>query len=57
MLQRFTSGVRGRPALDEYRVQPAAMLFPETNEESQPDLEKPTFLRSLLVVGGFTIEM
>ena len=43
----FPSGARNRPAQDDYRTQPVAMLFPETNEEAQPDLEKPTFLRNL----------
>jgi len=43
----FTSGVRNRPVLDEHRLQPAASLFPEPDEEAQPDLEKPTFLRNL----------
>jgi cell division protein FtsZ len=43
----FTSGARNRPALDEHRAQPDALLFPEATEEAQPDLEKPTFLRNL----------
>jgi cell division protein FtsZ len=43
----FTGGARNRPALDEYHSQPAASLFSEANEEAQPDLEKPTFLRNL----------
>ncbi|MGD0293633.1 MAG: cell division protein FtsZ [Terracidiphilus sp.] len=43
----FSSGVRNRPSLDERRGQPDAMLFPQTDEEMQPDLEKPTFLRNL----------
>jgi len=43
----FTSAVRGPVALDEYRTQPVAMLFPKTIEETQPDLDKPTFLRRL----------
>jgi hypothetical protein len=33
--------------MDEYRAQPAATLLTETNEEDQPDLDKPTFLRRL----------
>jgi hypothetical protein len=28
-------------------MQPAEMLFPDTDEDLQPDLEKPTFLRNL----------
>jgi cell division protein FtsZ len=43
----ISSRVRNRPALEENRVQPASTLFPETEEEVQPDLEKPTFLRNL----------
>ncbi|HME57994.1 MAG TPA: hypothetical protein VKF63_06635, partial [Terracidiphilus sp.] len=43
----YPSGARNRPAQDDYRAQPGAMLFPETNEEAQPDLEKPTILRNL----------
>jgi hypothetical protein len=43
----FTSAVRGPVTQDEYRAQPVAMLFPKTIEETQPDLDKPTFLRRL----------
>jgi cell division protein FtsZ len=43
----FTSSVRGPVALDEFRAQPVATLFPKTSEEARPDLEKPTFLRRL----------
>jgi cell division protein FtsZ len=43
----FNGGVRGNVAVDEKRMQPATSLFPETDEEMQPDLEKPTFLRNL----------
>jgi hypothetical protein len=43
----FSSGVRRRVGPDERRDQPDAMLFPETDKEMQPDLEKPTFLRNL----------
>ena len=43
----FNGGVRGRAAVEEKRMQPATSLFPETDEEMQPDLEKPTFLRNL----------
>jgi cell division protein FtsZ len=39
------SRVRGPATLEENRVQPAEMLFPEADEET--DLEKPTFLRNL----------
>ena len=43
----FPNGGRTQPVQDELRAQPDAMLFPETNEEAQPDLERPTFLRNL----------
>jgi hypothetical protein len=43
----FPGGARNRPVLDDYRAQPGSMLFPEANEEAQPDLEKPTILRNL----------
>ena len=44
----FTSGERGPAAPDENRGQQDARLFPLTGEEeAQPDLEKPTFLRNL----------
>jgi cell division protein FtsZ len=43
----FSSRVRGPASMEENRTQPAAMLFPETGEEMEPDLEKPTFLRNL----------
>jgi cell division protein FtsZ len=38
-----------RPAPEERRAQPDTTLIPEANEEAQPDLEKPTFLRNLLL--------
>jgi cell division protein FtsZ len=43
----FSSRARGLASMEENRMQPAAMLFPETGEEMEPDLEKPTFLRNL----------
>jgi len=43
----YPSGARNRPVLDDYRAQPGSMLFPEANEDAQPDLEKPTILRNL----------
>jgi cell division protein FtsZ len=43
----FSSRVRGPVALEENRKQPGRMLFPETGEALEPDLEKPTFLRNL----------
>ena len=43
----FAGGVRSPEMMDEYRAQPAATLLTETNEEDQPDLDKPTFLRRL----------
>ena len=43
----LSSRVRVRQALEENRMQPAEMLFPDTDEDLQPDLEKPTFLRNL----------
>jgi cell division protein FtsZ len=36
---------RGPATLDDYLAQPATTLFRESDEEAQPDLEKPTFLR------------
>jgi hypothetical protein len=33
--------------MDDYRAQPAATLLAETDDEEQPDLDKPTFLRRL----------
>jgi cell division protein FtsZ len=43
----FSSGVRGPAALEEYHAQPAATIISEADEEVQPDLEKPAFLRRL----------
>jgi cell division protein FtsZ len=43
----FSSGVRGPAALDECHAQPVATLISEADEEAQPDLEKPAFLRRL----------
>ena len=43
----FTGRMRGPAAPDENQTQPGSMLFPETDEETQPDLERPTFLRNL----------
>jgi cell division protein FtsZ len=43
----FTNGERGPAALDENRAGPDAMLFPSTEEDTLPDLERPTFLRNL----------
>ena len=41
----FGSGVRASAATEEHRTQPATALFTESNEESQRDLDTPTFLR------------
>jgi hypothetical protein len=41
----FGSGVRGSAETEEHRAQPATALFTESNEESQRDLDTPTFLR------------
>jgi cell division protein FtsZ len=43
----FTHEASNRLAPEERRAQPDTMPFPEANEEAQPDLEKPTFLRNL----------
>jgi len=43
----FTHEASNRPAPEERRAQPDTTPFPEANEEAQPDLEKPTFLRNL----------
>jgi cell division protein FtsZ len=44
---KYTNEERRPAAPDERREQPAPARFPETNEATQPDLEKPTFLRRL----------
>jgi len=41
----FGSGVRGAAESEELRAQPASAFFTESNEESQRDLDTPTFLR------------
>jgi cell division protein FtsZ len=41
----FGSGVRASAESEEHRAQPATALFTESNEESQRDLDTPTFLR------------
>jgi cell division protein FtsZ len=43
----FAGGARRPVMVDDYSAQPAATLLAETNEEDQPDLDKPTFLRRL----------
>jgi cell division protein FtsZ len=43
----FRNDSSNRPAPEERRAQPDAILFPEAHEDAQPDLEKPTFLRNL----------
>jgi cell division protein FtsZ len=43
----FTNGAQNQAGMEEYRAQAASTLFPDVGEESQPDLEKPTFLRNL----------
>ena len=43
----YSGSVRGRQAQEENSLQPVASLFPEADEGTQPDLEKPTFLRNL----------
>jgi hypothetical protein len=43
----FAGGVRSPSIMDDYRAQPAATLLVEADEENQPDLDKPTFLRRL----------
>ncbi len=39
------AGLRSPAIMDEYRAQPAAMLVADDEEENQPDLDKPTFMR------------
>jgi len=43
----FTAATRGAGEQEEQRAQPAAGMFPETDEESQRDLDTPAFLRRL----------
>ena len=43
----FAGGVRSPALMDDYRAQPAATVLAEADEEEQPDLDKPTFLRRL----------
>jgi cell division protein FtsZ len=43
----FISGERSPAAQDEYRAQPAVTLLSEADEDEQPDLDKPAFLRRL----------
>jgi cell division protein FtsZ len=43
----FSNGVRRPAALDECHAQPVATLISEADEDAQPDLEKPAFLRRL----------
>lgn len=43
----FAGGMRSSAMIDEYRPQPAAMFVAEADEEDQPDLDKPTFMRRL----------
>ena len=43
----FAGGVHSPAMMDEYRTQSAATLLAEADDEDQPDLEKPTFLRRL----------
>jgi cell division protein FtsZ len=43
----FSSGTRAVAEPEAQRTQPVAATFPETDEESQRDLDTPTFLRRL----------
>jgi cell division protein FtsZ len=43
----FSSGVCSPGALDECRAQSTVALISEADEDAQPDLEKPAFLRRL----------
>jgi hypothetical protein len=43
----FTSGVQNQAEIDDNSARRPTTLFPDVGEESQPDLEKPTFLRNL----------
>jgi cell division protein FtsZ len=43
----FGSGLRAPSAADEYRAQPALVLFTDPDEESFRELETPTFMRRM----------
>jgi cell division protein FtsZ len=43
----FTSGLQNQAEIDDNNAKRPTSLFPDVGEESQPDLEKPTFLRNL----------
>jgi hypothetical protein len=43
----FTSGLQNQAEIDDNSARRPTTLFPNVGEESQPDLEKPTFLRNL----------
>jgi cell division protein FtsZ len=43
----FSSGACSPGSLDEYRAQSTVALISEADDEAQPDLEKPAFLRRL----------
>jgi cell division protein FtsZ len=43
----FGSGLRAPSAAEEYRAQPAVVLFTDPDEESFRELETPTFMRRL----------
>jgi len=43
----FTSGLQNQAEIDDNSTKRPTTLFPVVGEESQPDLEKPTFLRNL----------
>jgi cell division protein FtsZ len=45
----FTSGLQNQAEIDDNSTKRPTTLFPVVGEESQPDLEKPTFLRNLLL--------
>jgi cell division protein FtsZ len=43
----FAGAMRGQEALDEQQTHPAQSLFPETDQESERDLDVPAFMRRL----------
>jgi cell division protein FtsZ len=43
----FTNGTQNQAEIDDNSARRPTTLFPNVGEESQPDLEKPTFLRNL----------
>jgi len=41
----FAGGTRSPATMDDYRAQPVATLVEDADEENQPDLDKPAFMR------------